>query len=83
METIATKKQTAFRLSPELVNRLKVAAKREHRSLNNFVENILTDALYNEPNEVTKKAINEAKSGKFAGTIHTESMEAFLKSCEE
>jgi hypothetical protein len=80
MSTIVAKKQTAFRLSTDLVDRLKVAAKQRHRSLNNFVESILTDALYNEPNEVTKEAIKEARAGKFAGTIHTESMEAFIKS---
>jgi hypothetical protein len=33
-----------------------------------------------EPNDVTKEAIKEARAGKFAGTIHTESMEALIKS---
>lgn len=36
--TIAAKKITTFRLSEELLERLKVLAKRENRSLNNFVE---------------------------------------------
>lgn len=53
-----------FRLSSELVDRLKELAKREHRSLNNFVECILLDVAYNEPNETTKAAIEEARSGK-------------------
>ncbi|MDR1402091.1 MAG: toxin-antitoxin system protein, partial [Tannerellaceae bacterium] len=35
------------------------------------------------PNETTIAAINEARSGKFAGTIDTSSMDAFIKSCEE
>lgn len=37
-------------------------ARRKHRSLNNFVECILLDVTYNELNEVTKAAIEEAKS---------------------
>lgn len=40
------------------------------------------DAMYSEPNEETVAAINEARSGKYAGVIDTSSMEAFIKSCE-
>lgn len=32
--------------------------------------------------DFTKEAIKEARSGKYAGTIDTSSMEAFIKSCE-
>ena len=35
------KKQTAFRFDSELLDLLKSAAKREHRSLNNYVECLL------------------------------------------
>jgi hypothetical protein len=35
---VAIKKLTAFRLDSNLLDMLKSAAKREHRSLNNFVE---------------------------------------------
>lgn len=83
MEATVDKKQTAFRLSTDLLARLREAAKRQNRSLNNFVENVLMDVIYNEPNEETKAAIHDAKDGKFAGTIDTSNMEAFLKSCEE
>lgn len=41
------------------------------------------DVVYNKPNEETKEAIEEAKAGKFAGTIDTSNMEGFLKSCSE
>ena len=34
------------------------------RSLNNFVECLLMDAMYTEPNEETKAAIEEARAGK-------------------
>lgn len=58
------KKPTAFRLSTDLVNRLKVLAKKDNRSLNNYVENVLMAVAYDEPNETTKAAIKEAKEGK-------------------
>ena len=38
---VAIKKLTAFRLDSNLLDMLKSAAKREHRSLNNFVECLL------------------------------------------
>ena len=62
---------------------LKSAAKREHRSLNNFVECLLMDAMYSEPNEETKAAIEEVRAGKDLKTIDTSSFENFLKSCSE
>ncbi|WP_289004534.1 toxin-antitoxin system HicB family antitoxin [uncultured Parabacteroides sp.] len=83
METAIDRKQTAFRLSTDLLERLKKAAKKQNRSLNNFVESALMDIVYNEPNEETKAAIEEVRAGKFAGTIDTSSMDAFLKSCGE
>ena len=68
MEATIRKKPTMFRLDEELVTRLKEMAKREHRSLNNFVECLLFDIAYNEPNETTKAAMKEVKSGKLRGT---------------
>lgn len=35
-----------------------------NRSLNNFVESVLLDAMYHEPNDTTKAAITEARSNK-------------------
>lgn len=82
MEAV-TRKQTSFRLREDLLQILQQKARKENRSLNNFVESTLMDAVYSEPNEITLAAINEARAGKFAGTIDTSSMEAFIKSCEE
>ena len=47
---IALKKNQSFRLSVELIDRLKQLAKRQNRSLNNYVETVLLDAAYHEPN---------------------------------
>jgi predicted DNA-binding protein len=82
MKTGMIKKQTAFRLNEKLIGRLKEDAKKANRSLSNYVECILMDSVYNEPNETTLEAIKEARSGRFAGVINTGSMDAFIKSCE-
>lgn len=83
MDTTIDRKQTAFRLSTDLLERLKMAAKRQNRSLNNFVESVLMDVVYNEPNEETKAAIEEAKAGKYAGTIDMKNFDTFMKSIND
>lgn len=60
-----TKKiQTAFRFDEELLSRLKKKARQENRSLNNYVETVLMEIAYDEPNDDTLEAIQEARSGK-------------------
>ena len=81
MEAVV-RKQTSFRLREDLLQILQEQAKKANRSLNNFVESTLMDAMYSEPNEETVAAINEARSGKYAGVIDTSSMEALINSCE-
>ena len=76
------RKQTSFRLREDLLKVLQEEARKANRSLNNYVESMLMEVVYSEPNEETKAAIKDACSGKFAGTIDTSSMEAFIKSCE-
>lgn len=77
-----TRKQTAFRISTQLIERLKEEAKRENRSLNNLVEVLLWEAIERKPNPETMAAIEEARSGKYAGTVDTGSVDAFIKSIE-
>jgi hypothetical protein len=80
MESV--KRQTSFRLDENLLKGLKAKAKKEHQSLNSYVEGILLDVVYDTPNAETIAAIEEAKAGKYAGTLDLSSMEAFIKSCE-
>ncbi len=82
MEAAIQKKATMFRLNSDLIDRLKEMAKREHRSLNNFVECVLLDVAYSEPNETTKATIEEARSGKLRNVapVDTSSVEAMFKS---
>ena len=61
---VAQKKQTAFRLDGDLLERLRVKARRENRSLNNYVERVLMAVAYDEPNEITIGAMKEAMTGR-------------------
>lgn len=79
---ISLRKPTMFRLKTDLVERLKIAAKRENRSLNNYVESILMDVMYHEPNAETIAAIEEAKRGNDLSLVDTSSFDAFCKSLE-
>ena len=83
MDTITLdRKQTAFRLRKDLLERLKIEARKENRSLNNYVESVLLDAVYREPNEETLAAMEEARNGKNLTKVDTSSLESFLKSLE-
>ncbi len=79
---IALKKNQSFRLSVELIDRLKQLAKRQNRSLNNYVETVLLDAAYHEPNSVTLEAMEEAASGRLRNepALNLSSVEAMEKS---
>lgn len=81
MNTIAVdRKQTAFRLRTDLLDRLKVAAKKENRSLNNYVESVLLDAVYREPNEETLTAMKEAKENGNLETLDLDNFEKYVDS---
>ena len=79
---IALKKNQSFRLSVELIDRLKQLAKRQNRSLNNYVETVLLNAAYHEPNAETLAAMKEAKSDAMndVPSLDMSSIEAMEKS---
>ena len=80
MDITLEKKSHVFRLPVYLLDKLKELAKNDRRSLNNYVEGILLDAVYHDPNEVTLAAMKDAKEGKLEGPIDTSSVESMLKS---
>ena len=80
METTISRTQTAFRLSTELLKRLKVEARKQNRSLNNFVESVLMAAVYRTPNAVTMAAVKEAREDKNLETINLDNLEEFIES---
>ena len=63
MDIALPKKNQSFRLSVDLIERLRQLAKLQNRSLNNYVETLLLDAAYSEPNDTTLAAMKEAQSG--------------------
>jgi hypothetical protein len=77
METTIQRKQTSFRLRIDLLDFMKKDAERENRTLNNFLESLLLNYYYNEPNEVTKAAIEEAMSGHNRNKVYTDVDEMF------
>ncbi len=82
MDITIQKKNQSFRLSVELIERLRLLAKRQNRSLNNYVETILQDIAYSEPNDSTLAAMQEAESGKLrsVAALDLSSIEAMEKS---
>lgn len=80
MEAIIDRKQTSFRLSTDLIDRLREAARKENRSLNNFVESVLMDTVYRKPNTVTLDAMREAESGKELETLDLNNFKDYVAS---
>ena len=80
MDIVIDRKQTAFRLSTDLLKKLKEAATRENRSLNNYVESVLMDVVYNNPNKLTIKAMKEARENQSLETLETDSLETLINS---
>ena len=80
MEATIERTQTAFRLSNELLKRLKTEARKQNRSLNNFVESVLMDAVYRTPNANTVAAVKEARENKNLETINLDNLEGFIDS---
>ena len=80
MDIAIDRKQTAFRLSTDLLTKLKEAATRENRSLNNYVESVLMDVVYNNPNKLTIKAMKEARENKELETLNADNVEALINS---
>lgn len=68
MDIALPQKNQSFRLPVELIERLRHLAKLQNRSLNNYVETLLLDAAYSEPNEVTLAAMKEVQSGSLRNT---------------
>ena len=77
METIV-RRQTSFRLSEELLERLKIEANKVNRSLNSFVENALMELVYKRPNQATMDAIKEAQSGEELETLELENFKEYV-----
>jgi len=79
-QTLVSRRQTAFRLREDLLNRLTVEAKRQNRSLNNYVECALMDVLYRKPNKLTLEAMIEANEDENLETLDLDDFENYVAS---
>ena len=80
MAIVIERKQTAFRLSTSLLNKLREAADRENRSLNNYVESVLMDAVSSNPNKMTLAAMKEARENRDLETLDADNLESMIAS---
>ena len=80
MGVVIERKQTAFRLSTSLLNKLREAAERENRSLNNYVESVLMDAVNSNPNKLTLAAMKEARENRDLETLDADNLESVIAS---
>ncbi len=74
------RKQISFRLREDIIEKLKIFAKEENRTLNNFVETLFLDYVYNTPNEETLKSMKETEQGIGVSEVDMSSEEAMWKS---
>ena len=77
MEAIV-RRQTSFRLSVDLLERLRTEAEKVNRSLNSFVENALMELVYKCPNQTTVDAIKEAQSDEELETLDLENFKEYV-----
>ena len=80
MTIVIERKQTAFRLSTSLLNKLREAAERENRSLNNYVESVLMDAVNSNPNKLTLAAMKEARENRDLQTLDVNNLDSLIAS---
>ena len=80
MAVVVERKQTAFRLSTSLLNKLREAAERENRSLNNYVESVLMDAVNSNPNKLTLAAMKEARENRDLETLDVNNLDSVIAS---
>ena len=80
MAIVIERKQTAFRLSTSLLNKLREAAESENRSLNNYVESVLMDAVFSNPNKLTLAAMKEARENRDLETLDVNNLDSVIAS---
>lgn len=75
MDTAIERKPTSFRLRTDLLEKLRRNAIHQNRTLNNYVESLLLDIVYNEPNDTTRAAIEEAMSARNRNKVYASAEE--------
>lgn len=80
-----TKQSVSFRWDFDLVNRLKMLARQQNRSLSNLTETLLVHAIKTAgkeqavPNDVTLAAIEDARSERELETLDLDNFDDYVK----
>jgi len=78
MSTANPKRSTSLRLDKELYSYIELPAKKENRSVNNFIETLLAKATsFYGPNEQTKRDFEETRKEKPFMKRNKNTQEAF------
>lgn len=80
MATVVSRTQTSFRLNDELIEKLRIEAKKHNRSLNNLVESVLMAFVAHKPNETTLAAMHEAETSDNLETLDLDNFRSFVDS---
>lgn len=80
MATTISRTQTSFRLSNDLISKLRIEAKKRNRSLNNLVESVLLAFVAHHPNETTLAAMREAETSANLETLDFDNFRSFVNS---
>lgn len=75
MNTTITKSSASIRINSGVLKQLKEEAKREDKSLSNYLEALLCEMGYRPYNEETVQACREVREGKVAGVVDTTNLE--------
>lgn len=79
MKATVTRRRTTVSLPDYLLADMNAEARRKGISVSRLIEDMAERTMYPE-NRETLEAIEEARSGKYAGVADTSSFEAFMKS---
>lgn len=80
MGTTIPRVHTAFNLRSDVLAILEQKAHRSNRTLDAYIESVLTDDAYaDEPNDITRQAIMEAKAAKRSPREVYDNVDALMK----
>ena len=80
MDISTRRKRTSIYMRPQLVKILRENASKQNISLSGYVETLLYESIYNEPNETTIASIEDAKRHIGLEHVDMSSFESFMNS---
>ena len=76
------RRKTSFRLPDYLLDGLRQEAKRQKTSMNSLLELFLKEGLFEEPNDQTRAAIEECRSGVELDDFDPDSLDQYIYAAE-